>query len=316
MFKNVLIKFLIICAIFLFQLFPLHSQQKLQILLEEILSIGTEDDNLIFQWVGITTDVEGNIYITDLKDYSIKKFNEKGEFIKKSGRRGQGPGEFQSPGILRYYKGYLFVAEIQHRGIQVFDTNLNFKFKIPIDIPVSDFELIDKDKIAITTINENCILIYDYKGKRKEKIKYAEDKRMMLNTVTFKINNDNYFLAFQWKDIIVRLNKNGQKIWTKNLLNIKKIKIKKTGFFNIPVNIVYKTIEIDSKGNIFILGGHLSKHKSRDVYVLSKSGKYLTTIILPEPTHTIYIDNKNYLYSRSAMGICIKKYKLRYMENN
>ncbi|MCP2604761.1 6-bladed beta-propeller [Candidatus Aminicenantes bacterium AH-873-B07] len=285
-------------------------------MLEEILSIGTEDDNLIFQWVGITTDVEGNIYITDLKDYSIKKFNEKGEFIKKSGRRGQGPGEFQSPGILRYYKGYLFVAEIQHRGIQVFDTNLNFKFKIPIDIPVSDFELIDKDKIAITTINENCILIYDYKGKRKEKIKYAEDKRMMLNTVTFKINNDNYFLAFQWKDIIVRLNKNGQKIWTKNLLNIKKIKIKKTGFFNIPVNIVYKTIEIDSKGNIFILGGHLSKHKSRDVYVLSKSGKYLTTIILPEPTHTIYIDNKNYLYSRSAMGICIKKYKLRYMENN
>ena len=42
----------------------------------------------------IATDSKGNIYVTDMMDYSVKKFSNKGKLIKKAGRKGQGPGEF------------------------------------------------------------------------------------------------------------------------------------------------------------------------------------------------------------------------------
>jgi len=69
---------------------------------------------------------------------------------------------------------------------------------------------------------------------------------------------------------------------------------------------------LDSSDNIYILGGHLSKNISRDVYVLNPEGELLTTLTLPDTSHCIYIDKNDYLYSRANEGVTLKKYKIKY----
>jgi len=46
------------------------------------------------------TDSKDNLYVFDIGDYEILKFDSTGKFIKKWGRRGHGPGEFN--GIVRF----------------------------------------------------------------------------------------------------------------------------------------------------------------------------------------------------------------------
>jgi len=80
----------------------------------------------------------------------------------------------------------------------------------------------------------------------------------------------------------------------------------------LPQNVFYKDIEFDISGNVFVLGGHYSEYKSKDVYIFSQNGEHITTLTLPDETHCIYIDKENYLYSRAKQGVVLKKYKIIY----
>jgi len=74
---------------------PLYGNIKLE--LEEDLSIGREDDeNYLFYMVrGIALDNQRNIYVTDLGNHRIQKFDSNGVYLQTIGRHGQGPGEFE-----------------------------------------------------------------------------------------------------------------------------------------------------------------------------------------------------------------------------
>jgi len=78
----------------------LSNQKKENIQLEPFLTLGSMEDDLLFQWIGVTVDLLGNIYVTDSLDYSLKKFSSDGNLLKKRGGRGQGPGEFMAPRLL------------------------------------------------------------------------------------------------------------------------------------------------------------------------------------------------------------------------
>ncbi len=126
------IKFILIAIlVFSISAILIAQNQLIGIDIEEVLTIEGLGESLVYQRGSVTTDYEGNIYITDLEDYSIKKFNKIGELIAVTGKRGDEPGEFQGPNIIRYYRGKIYVSEVYSSGIQVFDDDLNFKFKIP-----------------------------------------------------------------------------------------------------------------------------------------------------------------------------------------
>lgn len=109
------------------------------------------------------------------------------------------------------------------------------------------------------------------------------------------------------------MDKDGTILWDRSLLGVKKVKQKKLSEFTLPTEVVYKDIALDSKGRIYVLGGHFSKNQSRDVYVfLGESGMYLTTFTLPDTSHCIHLDGKDYLYSRANDGVTLKKYELEY----
>lgn len=315
--KKKLILFALLLLITLFSnLFSSGNELK-KVTLEEVLSIGSLDDDLLFQWTGVVADSQGNIYVLDAMDYSLKKFGPQGELIKKVGRKGQGPGEFVAPRLLDCSQKFLYATDQHLFGLQVFDTELNFKRRILIEIPIADFKILSDSQFAVATISINktpSIFIFDNHGKLVRKIKYFEKSLpLMMDMVSFEFDSQgNLYLAFTFQDKIEKFDKKEKKLWTKKLFKGKKAKRKKVASYMVPSDIVYKDVALDTAGNLFILGGSFSKNRSRDVYVLSPKGKYLTTFTLPEASHCLYIDHKNFLYSRAGEGITLKKYKIRY----
>ncbi|MFB0564445.1 MAG: 6-bladed beta-propeller [Candidatus Aminicenantaceae bacterium] len=316
-------KFLILVLLLVVSIscIALQGKELKSIHLEEVLSVGSLDDDVLFMWAGITTDPEGNIYVTDMMDYSIKKFSDRGILVKKAGRKGQGPGEFLAPRIVKHFKGRLYVTDQSVPGIQVFDVDLNFKTHIPLSIPILDLKIISPEKIYISTSffsEQKSIRIVNSQGKIVSDLWYLDGSRdYWKNLKKFEIDvQHNLYVVSSFEDKIQKFDKHGKKLWTKHLLGKKKVKRKrmdktKFGPSELPVEVVYKDIALDTSGNLFILGGHLSKNRSRDVYILDAEGNHLNTVTLSESSHCIHIDDQNFLYSRAGMGTTIKKYFLK-----
>ncbi len=77
---------------------PMYGEDIFSI--EEELSIGAEKekDEYMFSLIrDIDVDNEGRIYVLDFKEAHVKVFDNKGEYIKTIGKKGQGPGELENP---------------------------------------------------------------------------------------------------------------------------------------------------------------------------------------------------------------------------
>jgi len=67
---------------------------------KENLSLGIEkgEEFLLFHSkLDVAVDSESNIYVLDIRNHRLLKFNKEGNFLWKTGRKGQGPGEFRNP---------------------------------------------------------------------------------------------------------------------------------------------------------------------------------------------------------------------------
>jgi hypothetical protein len=321
---------LISAAIFSFSImaFLAGQEQMSRIFLDEVLSIDGIEGVVMYQNVGLTTDSEDNIYVTDLKGDSIKKFNKIGELIDKKGRNGTGPEEFDEPSLIKYFNDKLYLTESHRPGITVFDKNLIINSTIPLRFTVTDLNFTSGNQLAVSTLALDrseegdfnfCIYLYDFAGNEKGKVVYETAKSFtMMNMINFKIDrSNNYLIAYCWQDKIEKLDRNGNLLWVRSLLGTrgvrtKKIKGTKVTLSEYPLETVYRAVALDTYGNLFVLGGDLSENKNRDVYVLRSDGQQILTFTLPESSHTIYIDNKNNLYSRSEDGLIVRKYALKY----
>lgn len=308
-------------AIFLYLGFLFSSDEELKkIQLEEVLSIGKLDDEVLFQWVGVIADSDNFIYVTDAMDFSIKKFDERGNLLKKTGRRGQGPGEFTAIRYLGISDKFLYATEQYRPEIQVFDKDLNYKRGIIIPFPIVDIEVLPDDEIAISTLirdQPGRIIIFNAEGKVKRELQYSDKKSpLMMDMVSFDFDpKGNLYLAYNFQDKIEKFAPDGKKLWSKRLLGIGEAKREKISQFTIPTEYVYKDVALDNSDNLFVLGGRYSKNPSCDVYMLSPEGKLLTTFTLPDDSHCIYIDRKGFFYSRANEGITLKKFKMKYIDS-
>ncbi len=77
---------------------PLYGEDAF--LLEEEISIGVaagKEEYTFSRISGIDVDGEGNIYLIDALSAHIRVFDKDGQYLRTIGRKGQGPGEIQSP---------------------------------------------------------------------------------------------------------------------------------------------------------------------------------------------------------------------------
>lgn len=313
-----------VCSIFLLLAaslglcLSLTAKELKGIALEEVLSLGSLDDDAIFQWTGIAVDSFSNIYVADAMDYSLKKFSPDGRLLKKGGGRGQGPGEFMAPRLLDCSDEYLYATDQSSLGLQVFDRELNFKGRILLKVPVSDLKVLSDSRIAVASLYVDkipMIRIFDDRGERVQEKPYAEKKMPpMMDSVSFDLDDEgNLYVAYTFQDRVEKFDSQGNKLWSVRPLGTKRVKRKKISSYVLPTEIMFKDVALDERGNLLVLGGHLSKNRSRDVYVISPGGKLLTIFTLPDASHCIYIDHRNFLYSRANEGVTLKKFRMHYL---
>lgn len=72
---------------------------------------------------GVAVDDQGFVYLVDAFSFSIKIFNQDGEFLVEVGRRGTVRGEFNFPRGVKVYKRLLAVADMENNRIQIFRIN-------------------------------------------------------------------------------------------------------------------------------------------------------------------------------------------------
>lgn len=76
---------------------------------------------------GVTTDQSGNIYVADLNNNRIEKFDSSGNFISKFGSYGSGDGLFHAPTSVAVDKfGNIYVVDIGNYRVEKFDSSGNF----------------------------------------------------------------------------------------------------------------------------------------------------------------------------------------------
>ena len=74
-----------------------------KIAFKENLTLGSEEgkEHLVFHSeLDIAVDSELNLYVLDIRNHRLLKFDKMGNFIWKKGRKGQGPGEFRNPSSI------------------------------------------------------------------------------------------------------------------------------------------------------------------------------------------------------------------------
>ncbi|MCK5057611.1 MAG: hypothetical protein KAT34_13195 [Candidatus Aminicenantes bacterium] len=111
----------IIILLLSISLFPGEINLKL------VKTIGDERENYTF--FNIYSAVEsdtGDFFIADGRGHFIAKYDRQGNFKKKIGQKGQGPGDFYYPGSLNIYNKKLFVYDTMNYRIVEMDMNLNF----------------------------------------------------------------------------------------------------------------------------------------------------------------------------------------------
>jgi len=99
----------------------------LKIKFVEDLIIKSSGEGYSFFVQGVEADSEGNIYIMDRYDFKVLKFDKDGKFTGGIGKKGQGPGEFETPiTIFIDNKDNLYVHDITRWSLVVFNKKGEF----------------------------------------------------------------------------------------------------------------------------------------------------------------------------------------------
>ena len=77
-------------------------------------------------WKPYAMDSSDNVYVADLFNNQIQKFDSNGKFITKWGSEGTGDGQFDNPsGIALDSSGNVYVADWGNNWVQVFSPSSN-----------------------------------------------------------------------------------------------------------------------------------------------------------------------------------------------
>ena len=113
---------------------------------------------------GITTDGEGNVYVTS-DDHKLWKFNRHGEVVKSVGKKGGNVGEFDEPFNVQYHNRQVYVCDSDNGRVQVFDSNLNFvrSFGNGPDQPM-DIDFDSQGNMYVADTKKDQVLVFSEDG--------------------------------------------------------------------------------------------------------------------------------------------------------
>ena len=166
---------------------PLYPKRTLSF--EEELAIDPEDDEvniILFRPRSFVVGPNENIYITDIQDNAIKVFDPNGKYKLTIGRRGQGPGEFQSISHQAFLPdGRFLVMDSRQKRTSLFDSSGKF---------LESFKWEENLGLLYLATNSSLILRkYTFEGKNNP----LEDRKLFIREYDFAGSEINSFGEFK-----------------------------------------------------------------------------------------------------------------------
>jgi hypothetical protein len=210
-------------------IFLIHSNavlgQKPETILRQasvqtLLTIGVEKKTILYQPVQVQTDAQGNIYVLDIGDYRVKKFDSSGRQIAQWSRRGHGPDEFQAPARMFVASdGLVYVADVPNARITVFSSEGKYLRTVRTR-GVGMMGIIVTDRRAIIMAGYGDSLLYEYDLDGALVRKWGEplapppaSSFLHQGTITTD-GKDNLFLSFVFSSKIVAYSVGGHFLYT------------------------------------------------------------------------------------------------------
>jgi hypothetical protein len=212
----------------------------------------------VYLWrpLGLNQLPNGNIAVNDQKAHHILVFDENGNFIRKIGRKGQGPGEFGNPYSMTATSKAIIIGDNSNMRIQFFDFEGNYVrsfkiFKAFWDIESTHNELIYgismrvRPEEEIVNVMDNDGVILNTFGKARFDI--GKSNWLIPNMVTNISSNakNELFLAFDYFPLVCRYNEKGKLLAEyklnhdvmkeKEKINLNRFKNRKKGIGPMPV---------------------------------------------------------------------------------
>ena len=302
------------------------KSESTNLILEEKFVVDTEDENLaeigLQDIYGFDTDSKGNIYFSlsyQALENFIFKFDNKGNFVKAFGERGQGPGEMQAPSPLRINAmDEIEIYERSNRKLLRFDTNGNFINQILLKIRGTDiFPLSNRNYLVFQSEPDSAgesylfsLVLYDkYFTQLKVLGNYKETNRSQAT----RIEVPGPFLSWSYSKnfILVGNSEKGYEIKIHdlegNLLRIARKKYKKVevsedykqqflklwqvpGVESIREKFVFKkymypfqSIFVDDEGRFFVITNEKDTTREGNRFdIFNSEGAYIGSGILSE----------------------------------
>jgi hypothetical protein len=273
-------------------------------LVRTIGDINTLDENLAFNMPSdIVQDDAGNIYILDSGNCRIQKFDPEGKFLDSLGRKGQGPGEFNSPISLDIdAEGNLIVADPRSRKIQIFSTERNLRKTITLTKhPFREVYALNSGLLAMKGTLE-----YDIEGKDNEPLpklirlldsegniqrefgEMFDYKHRLLNQKGNDFHfvtdqNDSIYLSFVHQNRIDKYSPEGKLLWKADrVINystkpLDKGKIERTAtrqsFYSPRMNKCSEGIAVDDKGRVWVVTLKRQIKDKEVVYMITRASQ-------------------------------------------
>jgi hypothetical protein len=285
---------------------------------EEVLRIKPRAGAEFIMVAGIAVDRAGNIFVSDPMSYSLLKFNPEGKLLGKVGRRGDQPGEFHSPSMLIVSGDTIAVMQATNPSIQFFTTSLvSIGERRPYDGQPICLAADDRGRMTIAGMRALadrqvlCLLssmtgtagspLTIPPGKHREDFFQACHLAIAPNGVTV--------VAFQFENRIVWLDKKGKVKRSLSLPSLRPLSVEEEAN-PIPDETAFKSVAVDPRGRVYILGGSLSSHPHRDVFLFDQGGRSLGVATLPFPSRLITVDRQGNVYGTSDESGALRKYRL------
>jgi DNA-binding beta-propeller fold protein YncE len=158
---------------------------------------------------GIAVDSNNRVYVVDLINSRIQKFDANGNFIRKWGSFGGGDGRFRYPNAIAIDRNNdVYIADGWNNRIQKFDANGKFlrkwgsegrdngRFDRPEAIAV------DNNSVYVCDLRNERIQIFDYNGNFKKKWEYPQAQQW--GPAGIAIDNSNYVYVVDDIDLVIQ----------------------------------------------------------------------------------------------------------------
>jgi hypothetical protein len=281
-------------------------------------TLGTAPDAPLYSVSGIAEDPRGNLYVTDMLDYSVKKFDWKGALRGKVGRRGTGPGEFRSPSLSLVTGGKLLVMQTRERRVQVFDTDLVYRGEFVVDggMPV-DIAAVKPAGMAVALFGDSArgtvLLLKGPEDGHPRRVRLEPSGRLhpLYAAVRIAVCRDGSVVAaYLFLNRVELYSRKGRLQRRFSVREMPRGEIAGDDR-HVPEETYFRKVLISAGGNILLLGGNQSPHPGRDIFVCAPDGSYIRTLVLPSRSRLIAAGKGNALYATDESGTQVTRFVVR-----